>query len=137
MALALTVAALPAIAQDEKDEPKPYTIYMFGFARSFTDSIAYQTQICTVDSAYLNKYGFLVDRTLYSLQLQYHIETAGNKNAICSVFFDKKPSRLKRKWAKVQKRHKQTADLKYREIPLSEFTFKAEEYRPIIMEESK
>ena len=123
-------------AMGQKNEPKMQRIYMFGFAASFTDSVAYQTDIQQIDSAWLDKHKMLVDRSLYSLQLQWFLESAKHKkNTTCTVFFATKPNKLERRWKKVQKRFQNIEGLHLHKLERDEFAFKAEEYRPIIMEE--
>ena len=111
-------------------------VYMFGFAASFTDSVAYQTDVQQIDSAWLDEHKFLVDRSLYSLQLQYHLEGKEHKqNTTCTVFFNTNRRRLERTWRKVHKRYEQSEGLHLTALPKTSFAFKAEEYRPIIIEE--
>lgn len=119
-----------------KNTPEMTRIYMFGFAASFTDSVAYQTDIQQIDSAWLDNHGLLLDRSLYSLQLQYYIEgQRQRKNATCTVFFNTNRRRLERTWNKVHKRYERAEGLQLNTLPPADFTFKAEEYRPIIIEE--
>lgn len=111
-------------------------VYMLGFAISFKDSVACVTEIQPIDSAYLDAaHHFLLDRSLYSLQLQIHMERAGYKNAICNVFFDKKPMKLQRVLRKIHKRYERDASFHLKDLPVGEFRFKAEEYRPVLTEE--
>ena len=139
--LLLILFLLPlAVAADEKDtgkEPKVQRVAMFGCAISFTDSLVCMTDIQTIDSAWIEPaHKFLIDRSLYSLQLQMYMEQQGHKNAICTIFYDKKPRKVQRMWRKVYKRTQKHDGLRYQNIPVSAFRMKAEEYRPIIMEDS-
>lgn len=115
---------------------KMRSLYVFGFAASFTDSIACQTTIQRIDSAWIDKHGFLIDRSLYSLQLQYYMEhQEGVKNAVCSIFFSKKQRKMKRLWEKVNKRYNAAQELIFHEVADEKFHFKSEEYRPVTIEE--
>ena len=70
------------------------TVYIFGFSASFTDSVAYITDVQQLDSAYIEtKYDFLMDRVVYSDQLQTYLEAVKQMpNSTCTVFFHtKKP----------------------------------------------
>lgn len=129
-----------AMAADEKDagkEPQVQRVAMFGCAISFTDSLVCMTDIQTIDSAWIEPaHKFLVDRSLYSLQLQVYMEQQGHKNSICTIFYDKNPRKLQRTWRKVYKRSQKQKGLRYLNIPVSAFRLKSEEYRPIIMEDS-
>jgi len=112
-------------------------VAMFGYAISFKDSVVCQTDIQTIDSAWIEPaHKFLVDRSLYSLQLQMYMEQQGHKNAVCTIFFDKNPRKLQRMWRKVHKRSQKMDGLRYQALPVSAFRLKAEEYRPVIIEDS-
>ena len=105
---------------------------LFGVGISFTDSVVYQTEVQELDTAWITKtHKFLMDRSLYSLQLQFWMEQQGVKNSICTVLFDKKKNRLQKKWNKISKRHQQNEAQRFKVVPLSDFRFKTEEYRPI------
>ena len=111
-------------------------VYIFGFSASLTDSTAFQTDIQVLDSAWIDAHKFLLDRALYSLQLQSHVEAQEHhKNTICTIYFNTKPRKLQRKWAKVKKRYEKDPALKYEILPRERFAFKAEEYRPVIIGE--
>lgn len=117
--------------------PHKQRVYMFGFAASFTDSIAYLTDVQRIDNAWVEGKGdFLVDRSLYSLQLQYFVEgRLKNTNAICSVFYHKKPRKLYKMWTKVRKRYEKAEGLQLKPLAKEDFFFIPEEYKPIINEE--
>lgn len=118
--------------------PKMQSVAMFGVGISFTDSVVYETEIQMLDSVWVNPdHDFLEDRTLYSLQLQYFMEQQGVKNAVCTVLFSKKQSSLQGKWEKIRKRHTQSETQRFKIVPLSEFRFKPEEYRPVIIHEDE
>ena len=125
----------PKAAQKVVKEPVMQRVGMLGFAVSFKDSVVCLTDIQTLDSTYVEPaHGFLHDRSLYSLQLQMHLEKAGYRNAVCTVLFDKKPHRLNRAVRKIRKKFERDASFRIKEVPVSEFRFKAEEYRPVILE---
>lgn len=121
-----------------KKKPEMRRIYIFGFGASFTDSVACQTDIQMLDSAWIEpSHKFLVDRSLYSLQLQNHMESVQQcKNAVCTVFFDQNRRRLQRTWNKLKKRYAKADGLLFSVVPEDRFHFKAEEYRPIVVEET-
>lgn len=108
-------------------------VYVFGFAASFTDSIACQTEIQQLDSAWIEpSHEFLIDRSLYGLQLQNHMSSVeGCRNAICSIFFNKNPRKLQRTWKKVKKRYEKAEGLRFSVIPAQRFSFTAEEYHEV------
>ncbi|MBQ6433599.1 MAG: hypothetical protein IJJ94_06625 [Bacteroidaceae bacterium] len=114
--------------------PQMQRVYMFGFGASLTDSIACQTQVQAIDSAWLDSHKLLVDRSLYSIQLQFHLEqNEGVKNPICTIYFDRNERKLRKLWAKLKRRYESEQQLKLREVGLDRFSFKAEQYNPIII----
>ena len=127
--LALTFTLLASAAK----EPKMQPVYIFGFAASFTDSVACQTTVQRVDSAWLDNHGFLVDRTLYSLQLQMYMEQNEHMaNAICSVFFSRSERKMRRLWEKMQRTYEASQAVIFHVTPEEKFHFRAEEYRPVV-----
>ena len=100
-------------------KPEMCRIYIFGFAASFTDSIAAQTSIQTLDDAWIDP----------------SQAEEGCKNAICSVFFSKNPRKLQRTWKKIRKRYEQAEGLQMRLLTEERFSFKAEEYHEITIGE--
>ncbi|MCR5179764.1 MAG: hypothetical protein K6C30_00890 [Bacteroidaceae bacterium] len=131
--MGLTGCLVQAYAEKE---PEMKRVYIFGFAASFTDSTACQTVVQTLDSAWLDGHKFLVDRSLYGLQLQNHMEDARQtRNSICTIFFDTNPKRLQRQWRKVHKLYEKSPGLHFLVLDEEQFRFKAEEYKPIIIED--
>ena len=90
-ACALWCAGLSLSAKVERT-----TVYMFGFSASFTDSVAYITDIQQLDSAYIDtKTDFLMDRVVYSEQLQTYVEALELMgNCTCSVCFHTKTNQV-------------------------------------------
>jgi len=118
-------------------KPEMTRVYIFGFAASFVDSVAYQTDVQQLDSAWIEPaHKFLVDRSLYSLQLQYYLERdEGKKNTVCTVFFDTNPRKLQKRWNKVKNRYEKAEGLRLTPLTADRFRFKAEEWKEIIQEE--
>lgn len=138
LSLVFVVLLGAVLAVSAAKKPEVRSVYMFGFAASLTDSTAYQTEVQKIDSAWIDPtHKFLMDRALYSLQLQYYMETdMHRKNTVCTVFFDQNPRKLQRKWAKVNKRYLKDTTLDYQILPKDRFAFKAEKYvEPTIGEE--
>ena len=133
--MALICVALPVSAAQKG--PRVQRVYMFGFGASLTDSVACQTQVQAVDSAWLDAHDLLVDRSLYSIQLQFYVEqNEGVKNPICSVFFNKNERKVRKQWNKIKRRYEADPNVKLRQIAEDKFRFKAEEYRPVLVEET-
>lgn len=85
--LVAAVAAVTVFAKQPKNKTK-YGVYVAGVSASFTDSLVYMTDIQYVDSASLDKNGFLVGRALYSLQLKDYLEMQkGERNRTWVSYF--------------------------------------------------
>lgn len=131
--IVILLSLMCTLAAGAAKEPKMKPIYIFGFAASFTDSVACQTSIQRLDSAWLDSHDFLVDRSLYSLQLQVHMEQEEQvANAISSVFFSTSERKMQRLWSKMQRKYEAAQNLIFHVTPADKFQFKAEEYRPAI-----
>ncbi len=105
-------------------------VYMFGFAASFTDSVAYITDIQMVDSAYVfKKTGFLADRTLYASQLSSWLLTnLQRENMTCVVFFSPKRASLEKQFAKVKKKYQSGQAVVLTPLSSDAFQFTGEEW---------
>ncbi len=124
--LCLMLGVSKAVAQ----VPEQRCVYMFGFAASFVDSTAYITDIQAVDSAFVfKKNGFLADRSLYSNQLNYFLQTNMQKEDMtCVVFFDEKKSKLEKTFLKVRKKYSNDKGVLLTPLGKDVFTFTAEEW---------
>lgn len=130
--LAVAFMAVCVAAQAAK-EPRMKAVYIFGYGASLTDSLVCQTQVQRVDSAWLDAHDLLVDRSLYSIQLQFYLEQRqGLTSPVCAVFFGTNERRMRKQWAKMKRRYEREAALRYRELTDGEFAFTPEEYKPII-----
>lgn len=110
-------------------KPKMQTIYIFGFSASFTDSVAFLTDVMKVDSAYILSNGFLADRTLYSLQLENHV--LGNmkvQNSTNAVFFSTKKKVMDKKYDKVNRIYQRSENLALIYVGEDEFRFQPQQY---------
>ena len=81
-------------------------IYMFGFAISFVDSLAYITDVQYIESAYIDsKSKFLVGRNMYSVQLQHFLEkNEGCQHPVTSIFFGKK-KKMEKKMLSIRQKY--------------------------------
>lgn len=111
-------------------KPKSCTVYMFGVGVSFTDSIAYLTEVHPVTPAYIEtNTGFLYDRSLYALQLRNLLEENYNlPNTTCVVFFDKSRKKMERKRDKVREGYLSSGAFRVMRMPKELFTFFPEEW---------
>lgn len=117
-----------ATAKKSKDKNK-YGVYMAGVSASFTDSLVYFTDIQFLDSAQVDGKGFLVGRSLYSVQLKDYLETKeGGKNRTCFMFFNLKKNKLQKELQKLKEKYNKGKNMVLKDVN-PEFKFeKAELY---------
>lgn len=101
-------------------------VYLFGVSTNLNDTIVYFSDIVAIPYVRLQKKTkFLPYRSEYSLQMREYLEgTLGEKFQTVSIFFSDKEKKVKKRFAKMQKR---MADEGYGRIVLlgqEEFTFK-------------
>lgn len=132
----LLLLAAVNVCEAKKKQGGYRKVYAFGFASSFTDSLAYLTDIQEIDSAYVLPNGFIADRSLYSIQLYGHVnEKLGMENPTTAFFFSLENKKLEKKHNKVKNMYLQHPDVRLMMLSRNDFAFKAEEYmEPIIME---
>lgn len=100
------------------------SVYVFGVAASFNDSVVYYTEIQQVDSVSLDKNNFLPKRDLYSYQLKNHVEYDLKKpDYTCMIYFSESKSKLEKEAVKVKAKYK-TSTLSLQAIDPATFTFK-------------
>lgn len=117
------LACLACQNAEAKIKQKP--VYMFGFAISFVDSVAYITDVQYIDSSFIDtKTKFLVGRNMYSLQLQEFLaKNEGCTHPVTAVFFGKKKEKMEKKMLSVRRRFER--DFKLKNVSCS---FRAEKY---------
>lgn len=104
-------------------------VYVFGFASSFSDSLAYISDVQVLDSAYILPNGFLADRGLYSLQFYGYVnEQRGMENPTAAVFFDVKAQKLAKRYEKVKRMYQKDPNISLVVLGKGDFRFKCEEY---------
>lgn len=102
MALAVAFVLCSAFTM-KKDKDKEKSVYAFGVAASFNDTVVYYTPVQLLDSVVLDKNGFLPQRDLYSYQLKNHLEYQMNKpNYTCVIYFSENKGKLEKEAAKVK-----------------------------------
>lgn len=117
------LACLACQNAEAKIKQKP--VYMFGFATSFVDSVAYITDVQYIDSSFIDtKTKFLVGRNMYSLQLQEFLaKNEGCEHPVTAVFFGTKKEKIEKKMLSVRRRYEM--DFKLKNVSCS---FRAEKY---------
>lgn len=124
------VLAVCMAATNMNAKPRMTRIWMFGVGASFTDSVAFITDVQQLDSAYIEtSNSFLYDRSLYALQLKNHLEeNLGKENPTCAIYFSKKKASLEKKYAKVRKRFRSDESINLKQLNAGTFSFFAEEW---------
>lgn len=112
------------------DKPaETQTVYIFGVAASFGDTIMHFTEIQEIQGAGLVRKGFLEGRSLYSYQLKSYLENSKNlPNRTCTVFFSEKKSKLEKQYAKLKQRYQASKNLACHTLDAKTFSF--EKYEP-------
>lgn len=91
-----------AFAGDRKENPVP--VYIWGASISFSDTIAYFTEIQKLDSMVLEN-GLLPHRQYYAYQLKDYMNFKEDMpGRISVIYFDEKLSRIEKKESKIKKR---------------------------------
>lgn len=109
-------------------KPSQKNVYIFGVATSFTDSVAYITELQELE-VYVLPNGFLADRSLYSLQFNnYLVAHQGLEGMTCAVFFGKKQSKMVKRYQRVFKRIRQANDVVLHRIATEDFRFEKEDW---------
>ena len=126
--LLLMAAVEPLEAKSKKVRQQP--IYMVGVGISLNDSAVFITDMHLVkDITIEKKKKFLMDRQLYSFQLQRYLEKTykGGPYVPC-VFFSPKQKKMERRYLSLHKRYVNSKELRMFLVDQSQFRFKAEEY---------
>lgn len=104
---------------------KEKQVYAFGIAASFNDSVVYCTEIQVLDSAELDKNGFLPKRELYTYQLKNHLEYEMKKpDYTCMIYFSESKGKLEKEAVKVKGKYKKANGQVLQTVNPAEFTFK-------------
>ena len=104
---------------------KEKQVYAFGIAASFNDSVVYCTEIQVLDSAELDKNGFLPKRELYTYQLKNHLEYEMKKpDYTCMIYFSENKGKLQKEAAKVKGKYKKGNGQVLQTVTSADFTFK-------------
>ena len=138
LVLLLLSAVGPIEAKSKKVVQKP--TYMIGVAISQVDSVVFITDLHQVDSITIQKKtNFLMDRQLYSFQLQKFIEaTYKGGPYVTAIFFGHKLRKMENKYLSLHKRYVQSKELRMILVDQSQFRFKPEKYvEPEVIEVEK
>ena len=124
-----------SIGMQAEKKPRMQTVYIFGFSASFTDSLAYLTDVMQLDSAYVTTKGFLADRSLYSLQLENYVQEKYNLlHTTNAVFFSLKKNTLDKKYDRVKRMYQSGENLRLNLLHAEDFRFLPQEYIEAVIE---
>lgn len=101
----LILAALASVAMQPVFAGNINKVYMYGFGASFNDSTVYFTDIQEVDSAWIDKQGFLYSRDNYSYQLRDYLVMQGMEHATCVTTWSKTRKELEKKLLYMKKKY--------------------------------
>ena len=105
MALVLTMCSAFSL---KKDHSK--TVYAFGIAASFTDTVVYFTDIQILD--------------LYSYQLKNYVEDNGlQQNSTCMIYFSENRKKLEKEATKILSKYKRNRNTTVTRIDTDKFHF--------------
>lgn len=126
MLFVAAVALISCSAFTMKDKNQAKTVYVFGMAASFNDSIVFSTDIQPVDSVQLTKEGFLPRRADYANQMKNYLEfQQGKKDYTCMIYFSENKAKLEKEASKVKAKYKKGMVLK--NLDTDTFVFKKPE----------
>ena len=128
--LSLLFAAFAGPIEAKKKGVVQKPVYMVGVAFALVDSAVFITDVQLVDSVTIQKKTkFLMERQLYSLQLQRHLEATyvGGPYVPC-VFSSPSKKKMDRRYLSLYKRYVNGRGLRVNLIDQSQFRFKTETY---------
>jgi hypothetical protein len=119
VALVFTVCSAATL---KKEAPK--TVYAFGVAASFTDTVVYFTDIQLLDSASLTKEGFLMHREMYSYQLKNFVEDNHLlQNSTCMIYFSESKAKLQKESSRLMAKYKKGQSTMVQNLEVGRFKF--------------
>lgn len=118
----LLVLLLCSAFTAKSDKNKP--VYAFGVSSSFVDTVVYYTNIQILDSAALDKNGFLKEREMYSYQLKNYLELERNlPNRTCVIYFNRDKKKLTKELNKLIGNYRKNKDIVVKQMSSEEFKF--------------
>ncbi len=100
------------------------SVYAFGVAASFLDTLVYYTDVQVLDSVKLNSQGVLPHQELYSFQLKNYVEGAYNKqNRTCMIYYKESKKKIDKEMTKVLAKYKKSKSNSLIHIDPKEFKF--------------
>lgn len=121
----IMLLAMAVSVNAKKKEAKDFTIYAYGVATSFNDTIAYMTDVIQIDGAYFDAgTKFIGGRHEYSVQLKEYMASQGKPDRMCAFFYSLKREKAEKAYVKLRKRLQTKGHNEVRQLTKSDFTFK-------------
>ena len=108
------------LASNEKS-----SVYVFGIAMSFNDSVLYMTPVQMLDSVYLTNNNFLYSRENYSYQLRNYVKGLGIEQPTCITVFSEKKKKIEKKYSKIRKKYSEKDKFIIKYLATDEFQYVA------------
>lgn len=124
LALSVVLILCSAFARGDKGK----SVYAFGVATSFSDTVVFYTELQLLDSVKLDKNHFLPERELYSYQLKNYLEyELGCPNYTCMTYFSENRAKLEKELGKVLDKLRKAGSKELIPIDPEAFKFKKPE----------
>ncbi len=108
-----------------KNDKESKSVYAFGVATSFNDTLLYVTEIQKLDSVVLSGNGFLPKRDLYSYQLKNYMEyDLGKSDYTCMIYFSDKRKKVEKEIVKIKGKYTKQNKFTIVDIKSVNFSFK-------------
>ncbi len=113
-------ASLPFVGKKKADK----TVYAFGVAASFLDTLVYYTDVQLLDSVQLDANGFLPRQEMYSIQLKDYLEGHLLKSGrTCMIYYKSSKKKADKEMSKVLGKYKKNKSNSLIHIDPKEFKF--------------
>lgn len=129
--LLATLTSFVSVSKTEAKKKAVPTMYMFGFAASFNDTIVHFTDVQPIKGTFVDsKTKLLMGRDAYSFQLRsYLADEQQMPRRTCVVVFDKNRNKVEKKYLKMKRLYTQSKDGKQhydvRYLNINDFKFTA------------
>lgn len=135
---ALILLTSSSIFAQKPDYVPAKSMYMFGVAYSFVDSICYATAVMPVENAYVSRNAskFLYARNEYSYQFKEYLQSDTIKNVMTSSSFSNNRKKAEKKFLKELAKLKKRGFL-IKHISADSFKFVGVKYDPPVYEDEE
>lgn len=118
--LAITLLHLLSVTYIYAQKP----VYGFAYSTNLKDSVVYLTAIQQLPEAQIGKHNFLNHRADYAAQFSHYVQQYYDLPQVTTVvIFEKKRSKLEKRFLKIRKRARQEQAKRIVEISYSDFKF--------------